>query len=79
VDEKVRAIRRGDGLGGRMLGEEGTTGGTTVGKELQDEMEHADATDHPYDPGMAGRTGRGGLGHDQTGNDDEDDSDLTTG
>ena len=70
IDELVQDMRRGTGLGGKTLGEEGTTGGTTVGRDLQKEMETGTNTSgripggHPYDPGMAGRTARGGLGSD---------------
>jgi hypothetical protein len=67
VEQIARDMRQGVGLGGRTLGEEGTTGGTTVGRDLQEELEssaHGEMTaSHPYDSGMAGRTARGeGLG-----------------
>jgi hypothetical protein len=69
VAEIVEATEAGHGLGGRTLGELGTTGGTNVGAELQDATETGVAgrrtpAGHAYDPGMGGRTARGGLGAD---------------
>jgi hypothetical protein len=55
-------------LGGRTLGEVGTTGGTTVGAAMQAEVENATiggdhvTAAHGSDPGMGGRTARGNLG-----------------
>ncbi len=62
VEQLVADIRRGGGLGGRTLGEAGTTGGTQVGIELQRYMDRDPAAGRPYTPGIAGRTARGGLG-----------------
>jgi hypothetical protein len=62
VDELVAEMRRGEGLGQRRLGELGTTGGTDVGKEVQeaagDNQLGAGTMGHSGDPGMAGRTAR---------------------
>ncbi len=62
VEQIVADIRRGVGLGGRILGEAGTTGGTQVGIGLQGYMDRDPAAGRPYKPGIAGRTARGGLG-----------------
>lgn len=57
-----------DRLGGRTLGEAGTTGGTTIGAQIQAEAENATmggdrvAANRSSDPGIGGRTSRGGLG-----------------
>jgi hypothetical protein len=67
VDDLVAEIEDGVGLGGRTLGKLGSTGGTQIGADLLRETEVGGPgrpvpVGHPYDPGMAGRTARGGLG-----------------
>ncbi len=64
VEERVEAMRAGKGLGSRVLGEHGTTSGTTVEAEhLNGVIEEGRlAAGHSSDPGMGGRTARGNLG-----------------
>jgi hypothetical protein len=69
IERIVDETRAGRGLGGRTLGELGTTGGTNVGAGQQRLTEtgvpgRRTPAGHASDPGVAGRTARGGLGTD---------------
>jgi hypothetical protein len=69
VERIAREAAAGRGLGGRTLGELGTTGGTNVGVKQQERTETGVAgrrtpAGRRGDPGVAGRTARGGLGAD---------------